>query len=413
MSEKFKKNLVIIGFIVIVIIIAYAIYYFFFRPAPKPPSYYFTPSTEIIPGQLPSIINENTNRRIEEEYAGLPSIERVPQGAVISDKAKGGYTAVQKKLEAGAFPKVGKDGSLVYYDSSQGRFYKRNADGSITLLTAQRFYAVSRITWSDDAAKAVLEYPDGSNIVYDFNENKQSTLPKELQDFDFSNNGQMIAAEAIGQQTENNWIVTSNPDGANIQFIERIGDQANNVDVNISPNNQVVATYRENASAGSQEIVFIGQQGENFKSMVVNGLGFAGQWTPSGEKLLYSAFQPANGFRPTLSLSGAFGDYIGAGNIDLGLQTWSDKCAISADSSSAYCAVPQNLPEGSGWYPELAQNLPDTFYKVDLTSGQTTLLAEPVGNQPFYSAASVFLSPDGKTLYFQDQSGSVYGINLP
>jgi sugar lactone lactonase YvrE len=75
--------------------------------------------------------------------------------------------------------------------------------------------------------------------------------------------------------------------------------------------------------------------------------------------------------------------------------------------------VPQNLPTGSGWYPQLANNLPDSFYKVDLNSGQVSLLAEPVGNQPFYSATSVYLSPDGKILYFQDRSGSVYSLGLP
>lgn len=413
MSEKLKKILIVIGFLVIVAVIGYAIYYFFFKPAaPRPPRYYFGP-TEEVPGRLPEIINENINRRIEEEYAGLPSIERVPEGAVISEKARGGYTKVYKKLEAGMFPNVRKDGTLVYYDSAQGRFYRRNPDGTITLLSSQRFYSVSNITWSTDASKAVLEYPDGSNIVYDFDKNKQYTLPREMQDFDFSNNDQMIASEVIGEREESNWIVTSNPDGSNIQFIERIGDQENNVDINISPNSQVVALYRQNVSANNQEVLFIGRQGENFKSLTTNGLGFEGQWTPDGQNLLYNTFSAGNGFRPTLSIVSASGNNIGTNNINLGLQTWSDKCTTSSNSSFAYCAVPQDLPFGSGWYPELAQNSPDTFYKIDLNSGQVTLLAEPVGSQPYYSASSVFLSSDEKTLYFQDSSGSVYGINLP
>jgi sugar lactone lactonase YvrE len=413
-NSKLKRVLILAGFIILILAIGYAIYYLFFKPAKQPTYPYYRPPTAGLPGQLPGVANENVNRQISEEAAAkLPSIERVPKGAAISDKARGGFTKVFKKLQTGLFPRVSKDGGLVYFDSAQGRFYKINPDGTVTLLSNQKFFSVSGVTWSNDANKAVLEYPDGSNIVYDFKNNKQYTLPKEMETFDFSGNDQLLGAQVITDNTDTNWLVTSNSDGSNLQFVERIGDQAKNVDVNFSPNNQVVALFRENVSANNQQVLFIGQHHENFKSLITNGRGFEGQWTPDGSKLLYSVYQADNDFKPTLFVSNASGDNIGGSNMSLGLQTWVNKCAVSAGNQFAYCAVPQNLPLGSGWYPQLADNLPDTFYKIDLLSGLVSLLAEPVGSQPFYSASGIFLSPDEKILYFQDRSGSVYSIGLP
>lgn len=413
MKNNLKKILISLGFLIIVFLIAWAIYYFFFKPAPKPAAPYAVSPAVITPGGLPRVTNENVNRNvIEEAYEGLPSIKRVPKGAVISEKAKGGYTLVNKQLDRGLAPKVNKDGSLVYYDKASGRFYKKNADGTLTLLSSQRFYSVSNVVWSSDTNKAVLEYPDGSNIVYDFTKQKQYTLPKEMQDFDFSQNGEMVAAEVISSQKESNWIVTSNPDGTNVRFIERIGGEADNVDVNVSPNSQVVALFRDNTGGDSQQVLLIGRNNENFNSISANGRGFEGQWTPNGQNILYSVFSAQNDFKPTLWIVGASGSNIGTNNINIGLNTWSNKCAVAADNTAAYCAVPQNLPSGSGWYPELANGSPDNFYRVDLTSGQTSLLAQPVGNETGYSATSLFLSPDEKTLYFQDNSGAVFSINL-
>jgi hypothetical protein len=413
MKVPFKKILIFFSFLIIVFLIAYAIYYFFFRPAPPPAGYLPTAPMAVMPGGLPEIINENLNRQLKEEgLKGLPSIERVPKGEIVSEKARGGYTKVNMKLNYGQSPHIRLDGSLAYYDSNDGRFYKLNPDGSRTLFTSKKFYNVSGITWSDDANKAILEYPDGSNIIYDFLLNKQYTLPKEMQDFDIAKNNQLIAAEVIAEREESNWIVTSNPDGTNIKFIERIGNKARDVDVNISPNNQVVALYRENIDANSQQILLIGQQNENFKGIITNGRGFESQWTANGNQLLYSVYQANNGFKPTLWLVNASGEQIGTSNTNLGLETWANKCTVASQNAVAYCAVPESLPYGSGWYPELAEDSPDNFYKIDLNTGRVTLLAKPVGERSYYSASSVFLSPDEQTLYFQDNTGGIYSVGL-
>jgi len=412
MSERFKKIIAIIIFILTVIGLSYLIYIFFFRPAVIGPSTIVPPT--FIGGQLPGIGVGDLNQIYENVNQGLPTINQIPLEAEISDSAKGGLTKIitMAKVKL-TFPRASSQGGVNYYNSSEGRFYRMSADGTISRLSDQRFYAVDKVTWSADGSQAVLEYPDGSNIVYNFNENKQYTLPKELQEFNFSKNGQQIAAEAIGQSEESNWIVTANADGSNIQFVERLGDQAANVDINWSPNNQVVALYRKNINADNQEIIFIGQNQENFQSLTTYGRGFDGQWTPQGDRLLYSVYRSDNGFRPTLWSAEANGDRIGLNNISLSLETWVDKCVVASDNQTAYCAVPNSLPAGSGLYPTLSDGSFDSFYRVDLRSGQSSMIAQPVGEQQGFSGENLFLSPDGQTLYFQDRyTGYLNSLNL-
>jgi len=411
MRLSWKKILVLIGFVLIVAVFAFLIYYFFFRPFVKPKPAYVPPETELLPGQLPEVINANL--RVDEllnTNTGLPDIGRIIGQP--SEVARGGLTKTKRLSSTpvkGA--KVASDGSLLYYDEATGKFYRILADGTLTELSGKVFHRVENITWSGQANQAILEYPDGSNILYDFNENKQYTLPKAMQDFSFSANGTKIASEVIGPASENNWLVSANPDGTGIKFIEQIGDESENVLVGWSPNNQVVATFRDSYDADRQEIIFIGQNKENFKSFIPQGRGFEGQWTPDGEKMLYSVYSQNDNFLPKLWITNAQGDSVGTNNISLNLNTWIDKCTVNSSGSSAYCAVPRELPFGSGWYPELAQGVPDDFYYVNLETGHYSLLAVPSGD---HSASQVFLSPDEKELYFIDQDNDyLYNISLP
>jgi len=415
MSDKLKRILIITGFVVAVIAIATAIYFVFFKPPATLETQIFEPETEepdfITSSQLPDIVAGNVNRIISQQG----SIEdRLPEGAQVSEVARGSYTKVNDILDQNiASAALNSGGGLNYYDSGSGYFYRRSNNGSIEQLSSERFYQVQNVVWSPQADKAILEYPDGSNILYDFNSGKQSSLPKDLQDFNFSADGQQIAAEAIGLRSENNWIITAGPDGSNLTFVERLGDQADNVDINWSPNSQVVALYRKNVNAYDQEVLFIGQRGENFQALKVYGRGFEGKWTPKGDRLLYSVFTDSNGFRPTLWVTDAQGDNIGLNNRELGLNTWPSKCVIASDNITAYCGVPLELAEGSGIYPRLADESEDVIYRVNLKTGQRSLLARPVGSLDSYTVGDIFLSQDERALYFQDkQSNRVYSINL-
>ena len=198
-----------------------------------------------------------------------------------------------------------------------------------------------------------------------------------------------------------------------MKAVEDLGDQSENVAINWSPSNQVLATYRKGSSGESQEIFFIGLQGENLKSLDVEGRGFESNWDQSGDKLLYSTYDSTTNYNPELKFVDYGGNNTGRNTVNTGLKTWPSKCTIGA--STAYCGVPSYLEKGSGIYPTIAKDIPDVFWKVDLRTGAKTKLANPVNQDgtSIYNASQVYLSPDESVLYFTDtNTGKLQSIKL-
>jgi Tol biopolymer transport system component len=146
-----------------------------------------------------------------------------------------------------------------------------------------------------------------------------------------------------------------------------MGEFGDRVTVDWSPSRQTVAFSQtgEPLGADRREILLLGVNGENLKSIVVEGLNFSPNWSPSGKKLLYSVDSARSDFKPELWLTNAYGDDINSNRQSLKINTWANKCSFG-DDDVLFCAVPRDLPAGSGITPEIAANYPDDLYKIDL-----------------------------------------------
>ncbi len=329
--------------------------------------------------------------------------------------ANGGYyqnEAVKEITDqAAAFPSLSKaGGGLRYYNNSDGKFYHLTADGQIKALSDQTFYNVNKVTWADKNDKAVLEYPDSSKIIYNFEKEKQVTLPKHWSDFSFSPDSSQLAAKSIGLAPENRWLVTVNDDGTGTTLVEPMGENADKVQIDWSPSRQTVAFSQTGEPLGAerQEILFVGLNHENFKSAIVEGRGFEPSWSPTGQKLLYSVYSSRSDFKPELWITDSYGDSIGNNRQLLQLNTWADKCTFS-DDNTLFCAVPRDLPQGAGILPEVASNTNDDMYKIDLKTGLKTTL--PLDGT--YNIKNITYDKTKNKLYFTngDQAG-VFEIKL-
>ena len=392
----YKKIGMIAGFILISIGLAYLIYLAFFKSTAEEPP--IENINEEAVGEFPEA-GPSVNRlaTLMNVNIGLPIADIKPGD--VSDVARGGPTAVKKISDVRTKGvTMSGDGNLLYYDRDKYKFYRLTSDGTTELLTDKAFYDVSDITWSPDNNKAILEYPDERNILYNFNTKKQVTLPKHWKDFSFDPTSDQIVFKSMGLNEENRWVAISNDDGSQATRLEHLGRKDSNVHLQWSPNSQMVGMYYEGTNKNRQELYFIGLHHENFKSTTIEGRGFQGQWTPEGDKLLYSVYHSQNEFNPTLWTVYAQGNDIGLGRRPIGLNTWAEKCAF-ADNENVYCGVPKELPEGAGLFPGLAKEIPDYLYKVNLRTGSKTLIADPYGD---YHIEQMQISPDKSTLYFVD-----------
>lgn len=416
-----RRILLIAAFVIGVLVLGTLLFLVFFRQAPTNGNVNGGENTNAV---LPNL-NGDVNRPVGNANAVLPNVNsRNTNGATANTNAapgaiaNGGDTTVQTLVSSNAMSTiVDSQGNLRFYDKTTGQFYRLDANGNLVLLTQAKFLGAEGVVWSNAGDQVIITYPDGSKISYNFDTKKQATLPKEGDDFSFSPSGGQIAFKYNAADPNARFLVIANPDGTSISPVEALGENGSKVNVLWSPNDQVVATYTPGLNSNTQEVYFVGKNGENFKSAVTDGRGFEGSWSPDGQRMLYSTYSADSSFNPRLHIVDAQGEEVGGNNRSLELQTWSDKCTFSKDSTTLYCAVPNagQLPTGSGIYRDQASNVPDTFYQIDLRTGSQTKLASPVGTDGSrsYSAVNVTLSPDGTRLYFTDgPTGRVLSMKL-
>lgn len=403
-----RKLIIVIAFILLVLGIGFGLYWVFFRSIDeelRPDIFNAGEIPNIGPGDI-TIVNGLSNSLIN----GLPWQDYIKDQ--ISPVATGGLTEVQE-VSSGEVSglAVSADG-LRYYDKASQQFYRVDEKGQIQALSSSRFYQVQNVTWATSGQKAILEYPDGSNILYNFRTGQQVTLPPELEDFGFNVDGSQISAKWMGANEDNNWLVAANEDGSGMFLIEPLGDQSFNTQIGFSPDNQIAAFYTKHYDGQRQEVFPIGLNGENFKSFVVNGSGFESRWSPEGDRLVYSVYSDTTDYNPNLWVTQGRTSELGDIKVSLNVATWPNKCTFSS-SDRMICAVPQGLPRGAGLYPEIADRFPDNFYTIDLNTGLKSLVASPIGQHGSYTAYNLFMSPDGSRLYFTDKSsGTLQSIRL-
>ena len=413
---RYKKLFIALFFLLVVALIAYLLWFFFFRGAAV-----ITPTNQNATGTsngLPEIGAGGANLATTTTgTSGLPGAKGNANSATggagaqsPSVLAVGGITQTKSLTDDPILsPTAGANGQVQYYNESDGHFYKIGADGKPTLLSDKVFHQVDNVTWAPDKSQAILEYPDGSKILYDFATQKQYTLPSYWQNFSFSPNSDQIVAKSLAIDPENHWLVVSNADGSNAKNLENIGTEDKTVYPDWSPNGQIAALYTQGVDFDRQEAFFVGLNGENFKSTILEGRGLESQWSTSGDKLLYSVYSSSDNYNPRLWIVDASPDTIGQNRQSLNLSTWADKCTF-ASNSEVYCAVPENLPQAAGMFPELENQTKDDLYKINLTTGSQQLIAVPDGT---YNISQIVVPTDQSNLYFTDGTdGHLYTVKL-
>src|SRR3989339_351728 len=343
-EEKYKKILLITIFVIITIFFGYLLYKLFFAPAKEPVA--TTPkATTTETGGFP-YADTGKGQIITEEGEVQPLkeiVDKIP--AKESAIANGNLTQTTEISKANSFGSAlsGNGSSINYYNKNDNKFYTISKNNEITELSNKQFYNVEKVTWAPNKNKAIIEYPDGANIIYNFETEKQITLPAHWKNFDF------------------------------------------------------------------QEVFFVGLNNENFKSTIVEGRGFEPKWQPDGKRLLYSVYSNKNNMKPNLWIVDAQGEDIGQNRKSLNLETWANKCSFGS-ADTLYCAVPENLPEGAGLFPELAENTRDRLYKIDTKTGIKKLLAT---TKESYNMTNLIISENEYNLYFTDQTtGIIHKIKL-
>lgn len=457
MTEKTKKILTIITFVSIVIVAAFLIYVLFFKSVVDnktpidnnnqnnnnssggklDPSNNNTgvniggnnnennngnidnngSGTNLTPEQIRDIINKNNgqdlgnlnnnNNNQSDKNTSLPERE--------GNIANGGIVYTDTIVNTPTLGMTISGNNLITFNKNDGGFYKTDYNtGKTVLITQDKFKGAENVVWAPTSDKAIIEFPDGSNVMYDFSKNKQYILPKSWYNFSFQKDAEKIAFLIDSNNYKERWLSVANPDGSSMSAIEPLGNNADRVIVDYSPNEQMIALSRTGEAIGglSQQVLLIGLNDENFKALDVQGRGFHPIWSPAGDKIVYDAYNSDTSYNPNLWVVNASSDTIGTNHKNLGVATWVSKCGFDSTGKNLYCGVPRSFISGSGVFPETLKEagIYDDIYKINIYSGYSQLMAKPV---PDISVDSLSVSSDDSILYYKDAiSGNIYSMKL-
>lgn len=398
----------IVAFIAISILVALGLYAVFFRSPEIVPPPTTTPTTSTGAGQFPSSGGAtSTDGQVVEPGGQLPSSGA---GGVIGFQEAVEAPTVRQVVNAPAQGASADANGTKFYNERDGKFYRVDQQGNVQALSDTVFFGVEDVTWSPVANESIIEYPDGSNIYYNFATRQQVTLPQHWEDFSFDATGDQIVAKSVGFDDSNRWLIAADPDGTNVEFVEPMGTNADKVMVDWSPNRQFLALSRTGEAQGlsEQQVLLIGKNGENFKALSIPGRGLQTEWSPTGDQLLYSVYSSRSGYKPELWITGTAVGAIDTNRRPLSVETWAEKCAFASETA-VYCGVPTTLETGSGFQPALADTTPDTLVRIDLTTGAR----EVVDLEQTHTIDTIFVSDDGSKLLFTDkQQSGIFEVSI-
>ena len=151
------------------------------------------------------------------------------------------------------------------------------------------------------------------------------------------------------------------------------------------------------AIGGQTQVIFKGRYGGDYL------------WSPDGTQALVSSLGDENSKMPTLGLITINSEYH-----DLNIPTIVSKCVWSSDGKTIYYALPGGIPD-SVIMPNDYQNgkftTEDTFWKMDIATGQKERLVSANEISGKYDSSNLFLSATNSALYFVNKiDGKLYRI---
>ncbi len=410
-----KRILIIIGIIALIIAFAVTIYFVIFRQQKK------------VASDLPPLTTEEQQRlklTTEERQAGITEDKKIQQ--YVAEKRQ--EIAVQKAVtdtnkykvipvlnQKTISPTLSADFSkLIFYSPENKDFYVANLDGSQpSPITSSGIDKVYDISWSKKKDRAVMTLSDNQGLtrnylIFDINNQKQTTVDSSIKSPTLSPDGEKIAYLFLDKASGTSNISVSNLDGSNWNSVSPFEGEFPIINWNLESK----LIYYSKPDTQNNAIAFAANIiGKSFNQLVSN-YGLNVNVSNDGNKIVYSGQNVASATTTNLQ----FYDMQASKNIDLGVQTFADKCTWLPDNKNLICAIPENLskcmimPDAYNNYNFISK---DSFYIVDTQNNKTTKLASTSQFSQDYDVYKPFMLGE-KIMYFtRRQDGLLYAFVIP
>jgi len=306
-----------------------------------------------------------------------------------------------------------KTQELKYYDVLTGLVWKMDAEGKgKQQVTNTKVANLKSVLWSPEQSKVLTTtQKDGqtSFYMYDYQSQKGTLLKNGLDTAVWDNLGVKIFYKYFNAASKERTLNIANPDGSGWQKIVDI--TVRKLSMAPVPLTSLVSFWNFPNKDEETQLQIAGMVGGEPKTILKGRFGADYLWSPDGAVALVSSLRNKDSNAITLGLVTIEGVYS-----DLNIPTLVSKCAWSVDGKTVYYTLPGGIPDGTKMpneYQEGKFNTDDTFWKINITTGEKERIIEASDIAGKYDASGLFLSPTEDALYFINKvDKKLYRIQL-
>lgn len=313
-------------------------------------------------------------------------------------------------------PALSADGNSVrYYSAKNGKAYEIDENGNgKRAVSENELIGLADAFWSSDRTKAIVKIKasDGKArfYYYDYGAGTSSPLKENVDRIAWQSTGSRIFYKYYDPQTQKRTLSISNPDGSDWSDISDIPFR----DLSIAqvPQSGQVSYWNKPDSFTATQLGIINLAGGESKIILKDLYGADYLWNTKGTDVLASYVDAKGGHKPQLATTNANGGEF----KNLNIPTFVSKCVWSKNDRLIYYALPGSVPDSSALPNDYADgkfNTTDTFWKVDLDTGEKTRLVDLDKMEKQFDATDLFLDSNESNLFFVNRvDGNLYRIAL-
>ena len=312
-------------------------------------------------------------------------------------------------------PVLSLDENSIWYYSLSGELKEIDFFGKTTKkLADKKITSLLGAIWSPDKSKALLEIGQNNKtdylLLFDRPKGQLISLNKNINRASWLASSDRIIYKYFDSKNNHNSLNISNPDGSSWKKLLDLPHDK--IIFSQIPLSGLVSFWNNGDAYYPTLFQSISLIGENAKTLSQNYFGADYLWNQSGNRVLVSQSDVEGGTKMQLGVM----NYNGGEYKNLGLPTFVSKCFWSKDNETVYCALPGNIPDNSilpNDYKLGKFTTTDTFWKINITTGEKTRLLETKDISNSFDASNFFANADESLIFFVNKKdGKLYKITL-